>query len=62
MKSLALLTGAASGLGLEFSRLLAADSYDLFLVDINQKGLEEIKVELEEGYGIVVEVLVEDLG
>jgi len=52
VKSLAVVTGAASGLGLEFSTLLAADSYDLFLVDINQEGLDEIKVELEEGFGI----------
>ena len=29
MRKLAVVTGAASGLGLEFSKLLAKDSYDL---------------------------------
>lgn len=35
----ALVTGAASGLGFEFSLLLARDSYDLILIDINEKSL-----------------------
>jgi uncharacterized protein len=36
----ALITGAASGLGLEFCRLLAADSYELVMVDKDENGLE----------------------
>jgi len=35
----ALITGAASGLGLEFCRLLAADSYELVMVDKDENGL-----------------------
>lgn len=62
MKSLAVVTGAASGLGLEFSRLLAADSYDLLLVDIDRAGLEEIEPDLENRFGIGVEIHVVDLG
>ena len=37
----AIITGAASGLGMEFCRLLAAQSYDLVMVDKNGDGLEQ---------------------
>lgn len=62
MKISALVTGAASGLGLEFSRLLAADSYDLILVDMNDNGLMKVKSDLEGGFGIRVDTIVTDLG
>ena len=41
----ALITGAASGLGFEFSKLLAKDEYDLILIDIDQKKLVKTKSE-----------------
>jgi uncharacterized protein len=43
MKSTVLITGATSGLGLEFVKLFANDGYNLVLVARNTKKLEEIK-------------------
>ncbi|MEN8203519.1 MAG: SDR family oxidoreductase [Bacteroidota bacterium] len=48
----AMISGAASGLGLEFCRLLAADRYDLILVDKHASGLDKASKELHETYGI----------
>ena len=46
----ALVTGAASWLGLEFSILLAKDSYKLILIDIDETNLEIAKGQLEKDY------------
>ncbi|MEN8229475.1 MAG: SDR family oxidoreductase [Bacteroidota bacterium] len=62
MNKLALVTGAASGLGVEFSRLLAADAHDLILVDLDLDGLEGVRHDLVNTFGIGVEVHVVDLG
>jgi len=61
MKKIALVTGAASGFGLEFSKLLAEDSYHLILIDINGPGLLDVKQELESKYPIGIDLLVYDL-
>ena len=37
----ALVTGAASGMGRIYAQRLAAKGYNLVIVDINAKGLEE---------------------
>ncbi len=58
----ALITGAASGLGLEFSRLLAADSYDLVMVDKDGDGLELAARSIQDSSGTGTEVIVRDLG
>ena len=58
----ALITGAASGLGLEFCRLLAADSYDLVMVDKNGDGLEQGARSIQDSYGITARIIQKDLG
>jgi len=60
-KNRALISGAASGLGLEFSRLLAADGCDLILVDKHAQGLERASKELKDSYGIKVDIHCVDL-
>jgi short-subunit dehydrogenase len=57
----ALVTGAASGLGYEFAVLLAKDSYNLILIDIDSENLEGTKKELESLYQTQVTILVKDL-
>jgi len=48
---LALVTGGASGIGLEFSRLLAARGYDLLLVGRSEEKLGQAASELIQTYG-----------
>ncbi|HUF10534.1 MAG TPA: SDR family oxidoreductase [Rhodothermales bacterium] len=59
--SAALVTGASSGIGLEFARLLAAEGRDLLLVARSQDRLEEIKDELVARHGVIVRCLAVDL-
>ncbi len=61
MRKTGIVTGAASGLGYEFSNLLAKDSYDLVLVDINEQKLMETKQKIEETHQVNVCTLVCDL-
>ncbi|TWO33274.1 SDR family oxidoreductase [Seonamhaeicola sediminis] len=57
----ALVTGAASGLGFEFSLLLAKDGYNLVLVDIDNLQLNKTKRQIESKYPVVIKTLVKDL-
>jgi len=57
----ALVTGAASGLGLELALLLAKDSYDLVLVDIDAVNLELAKVQIEKENPVEINLLTKDL-
>jgi len=52
MAKKALVTGASGGIGLELSRILAREGYDLFLVARNGSRLTEISEELSREYGI----------
>lgn len=61
MKRTALVTGASSGLGLEFSNILASNGYDLVVVARNEGRLFSLKKELEEKYPIHVYVCAQDL-
>jgi short-subunit dehydrogenase len=60
MKPVAVITGASSGIGLEFARKLAG-THDLLLVARRLDRLEEAKVALEKEFGAGVEVMVADL-
>jgi len=46
MKNIALITGAAGGIGREFAKIHASHGGDLVAVDLNLEGLEELKLEL----------------
>lgn len=57
----ALVTGASSGIGLELSRLLAAEGYDLILVARSIDSLNKLADELNVQYGAQVQVIPKDL-
>lgn len=61
MNKLAIVTGASSGIGLAFARLLAADDYDLLLVARDNKALIKYTNELQKTYQINAEKVVMDL-
>lgn len=58
----ALVTGASSGIGLEFAKLLAANNFNLVLVARSRDKLEQLKQQLQEEHGVEITVLCEDLG
>jgi len=57
----AVITGASSGLGVEFARQLAAAGYSLVLVARDEERLGEVAAELSQLHGVWCEVLVADL-
>jgi len=60
-KSFALVTGAASGLGFEFSKLLAKDGYGLIMVDLDPDKLQESKAKLLSEFGVEISTVAQDL-
>lgn len=61
MKNLALVTGASRGIGLELARLHVQSGGDVMIVARNGDDLESVKSELENDYGVSVQVYVADL-
>jgi short-subunit dehydrogenase len=57
----ALITGASSGLGLEFADLLAAQKINLVLAARRQEPMEKLAAELRQKYGVDVVVEAIDL-
>jgi short-subunit dehydrogenase len=61
MKNTALITGASSGLGLEFAKIHASKGGDLVLIARSGDKLNLLKRELENQYGTKVHVIAMDL-
>lgn len=59
--STAVITGASSGIGYEFAKILAQKKYQLVLIARNLDKLNDIKQELEAKYGINVILIPADL-
>ena len=57
----ALVTGAASGLGFELALLLAKDTYNLILIDIDSEKLHKAKTNILNNYDTKIDVIVKDL-
>lgn len=55
------MTGASSGIGLEFARILARGGFDVAIVARNKKELEAVAEELRNRYGTEVQVVPADL-
>lgn len=60
-KTLALITGASSGIGLELARIHAANGGDLVIIARSHDKLLELKRELERQHGVTVTVIAKDL-
>lgn len=60
-RSIALVTGASSGIGYEFARILARENFDLVLTARNKKALTELKARLMAEYEVKVEIIAKDL-
>jgi len=57
----ALITGASSGIGLEFAEVFARNSYNLVLVARSAGKLDELSTKLSSKYGVSVKVIAKDL-
>ncbi|MGL5243984.1 MAG: SDR family NAD(P)-dependent oxidoreductase, partial [Sarcina sp.] len=61
MKKVAVITGATSGIGYEFSILLAKEGFNLLLTGRNETILKKLKIELSKKYMIDIFIFTCDL-
>jgi short-subunit dehydrogenase len=61
-RELALVTGASSGVGVEFARLLAKRNCDLILTARREERLAEVRDELSAQHSVNITNVVQDLG
>ena len=61
MNQTALITGASSGIGLEFAKVFASQGYNLVLVARNRERLDTLAFEIKNKFQVAVEILVKDL-
>ncbi|MEP7145933.1 MAG: SDR family NAD(P)-dependent oxidoreductase, partial [bacterium] len=61
MSKTALITGATSGIGLELSRLLAKDGFDLVLTARSDTGLKNVSEEISGTFSVKVKIISKDL-
>jgi short-subunit dehydrogenase len=62
MGSVALITGASAGLGVEFARLFARDGHDVVLVARRRDRLDALAADLAASHRIATHVIPSDLG
>jgi short-subunit dehydrogenase len=60
-KTIAVVTGASSGIGFVYADRLARRGYDLLLVARRRDRLQDLAAKLEQAYGIKAEAMVADL-
>ncbi len=60
-RPLALVTGASSGIGVEFARQLAARGFDLVITARRGERLREVQAEIQAEHQVCVEVIENDL-
>jgi len=58
---IALITGASSGMGRSFAKILARRGFNLVIVARRRQRLAELKKELTQKYGVKVKILCHDL-
>ncbi len=57
----ALITGASSGIGLEFAKIFAREGYDLVIIATNAQKLGQVAFDLHEEYNVKIKVITKDL-
>jgi uncharacterized protein len=61
MNKTALITGASTGIGFEFAKLLAADGYNLVLIARDEQKLRELSASFASKFNISVKIYPKDL-
>ncbi|MGV8087277.1 MAG: SDR family NAD(P)-dependent oxidoreductase [Candidatus Woesearchaeota archaeon] len=61
VKNFALITGASSGIGLEFAKVFAREGHNLILVARSKNTLETLREELIKKYDVEIKIIVKDL-